>query len=63
MATTGPPDGYAEIRPLSHAGRMFNSVLILFGASAMLLAAGIMTQTVVQPEFDKPLRGAVRSHE
>lgn len=45
--------GYSEIRPLSQAGRLFNSVIILVGASAMLLAVGLMTQTVIQLEFNK----------
>src|SRR5947209_14808959 len=27
--------GYQEIRPLSHAGRVFNSFVIFFGVSAM----------------------------
>jgi voltage-gated potassium channel len=45
--------GYSEIRPLSHAGRIFNSILILVGASAMLFAVGLMTQTVIELELNK----------
>ena len=45
--------GYAEIRPLSHAGRIFNSFLIAFGASIMLLAIGAMTQTVIELELNQ----------
>lgn len=45
--------GYTEVRPLSRAGRIFNIFLILFGASAMLFAVGVMTQTVVELEFNK----------
>jgi len=40
--------GYQEIRPLSHAGRVFNSFLILFGVSAMFVAVGAMTQTIIE---------------
>src|SRR5579862_4753866 len=40
--------GYQEIHPLSHAGRVFNSFLILFGVSAMFLAVGVMTQTIIE---------------
>jgi voltage-gated potassium channel len=40
--------GYQEIRPLSHAGRIFNSFLILFGVSAMFFAVGAMTQTIIE---------------
>jgi voltage-gated potassium channel len=40
--------GYQEIRPLSHAGRVFNSFLILFGVTAMFVAVGAMTQTIIE---------------
>lgn len=45
--------GYAEILPLSHAGRVFNSFLISFGVTVMLLAFGAMTQTVIELEFNQ----------
>jgi voltage-gated potassium channel len=45
--------GYAEIRPLSQAGRVFNSFLIAFGASVVLLAIGAMTQTVIELELNQ----------
>ncbi|HEV2201378.1 MAG TPA: NAD-binding protein [Bryobacteraceae bacterium] len=45
--------GYSEILPLSHAGRVFNSFLIFFGVSVMLLAFGAMTQTVIELEFNQ----------
>ena len=38
--TTVTTVGYGEILPLSHAGRIFNSFLIFFGVSVMLLAFG-----------------------
>lgn len=40
--------GYQEIHPLSQAGRVFNSFLILFGVSAMFVAVGAMTQTIIE---------------
>ena len=40
--------GYSEIRPLSPAGRVFNSVLIFFGVSLLFFAIGLVTQAVVQ---------------
>ncbi len=45
--------GYGEIRPLHQAGRIFNSFLIAFGASVVLLAIGAMTQTVIELEFNQ----------
>jgi voltage-gated potassium channel len=49
--TTITTVGYAEIRPLGHTGRVFNSFLILFGVSAMFLAIGAMTQTIIELEL------------
>jgi voltage-gated potassium channel len=43
--------GYSEIHPLSHAGRIFNSVLIVFGVSLLFFAIGLITQAVVQLEL------------
>lgn len=40
--------GYQELHPLSRAGRIFNSFLILFGVSAMFFAVGAMTQTIIE---------------
>ncbi len=48
--TTVSTVGYGEIHPLSHAGRIFNSLLIMFGATVVLLALGGMTQTVIELE-------------
>lgn len=45
--------GYQELRPLSHSGRIFNSFLILFGVSAMFLAVGAMTQTIIELELQE----------
>ena len=49
--TTIATVGYGEIRPLSRAGRVFNSFVILFGVSIMLLAIGAMTQIVIELEL------------
>ena len=43
--------GYSEIHPLSHAGRVFNSFLILFGVTTIFYAIGAVTQTVIELEF------------
>ena len=43
--------GYAEIHPLSHAGRVFNSFLIFFGVTTIFIAMGFMTQTIIELEF------------
>src|SRR5580692_5349151 len=49
--TTITTVGYQELKPLSHAGRVFNSFLILFGVSAIFLAMGALTQTIVELEL------------
>ena len=49
--TTITTVGYGEIRPLSHAGRVFNSFLIIFGVSTIFLASGAMTQTIITFEL------------
>jgi voltage-gated potassium channel len=43
--------GYQELHPLSHAGRIFNSFLILFGVSVVFFAVGAMTQTIIELEL------------
>jgi voltage-gated potassium channel len=49
--TTITTVGYQEMKPLSQAGRVFNSFLILFGVTAMFLAVGAMTQTIIELEL------------
>ena len=51
--TTVTTVGYGEIRALSHAGRIFNSFLIFFGVTVMLLAVGAMTQTIIELELNQ----------
>lgn len=53
--TTITTVGYQELYPLSRAGRMFNSVLILFGVSAMFFSVGAVTQTIIDMELRDPL--------
>ena len=45
--------GYAEMHPLSHTGRVFNSFLIFFGVTIMLLAVGGMTQAIIELELNQ----------
>lgn len=45
--------GYFEVRQLSATGRAFNIGLILFGVSMLLLAVGVMTQTIIELEFSR----------
>jgi voltage-gated potassium channel len=49
--TTMTTVGYGELHPLSQAGRIFNSFLIIFGVTTILIAIGAMTQTVIEMEF------------
>ena len=43
--------GYAEIHPLSRAGRVFNSFVIFFGVITMFFAIGAMTQSIIELEL------------
>jgi voltage-gated potassium channel len=45
--------GYGEILPLSFWGRVFNSVLLLFGVTVILLATGFLTQTIIELELNQ----------
>ncbi|HEX4580815.1 MAG TPA: NAD-binding protein [Acidobacteriaceae bacterium] len=49
--TTITTIGYQELRPLSHAGRIFNTFLILFGVTSLFLSFGAMTQTIIELEL------------
>ncbi len=53
--TTMTTVGYAEIHPLSEAGRIFNSFLIFFGVSTLFIAVGAMTQTIIEMEFGEAI--------
>lgn len=43
--------GDNTMRPLTQQGRIFNAILILFGVTAMFLAVGAMTQTIIELEL------------
>jgi voltage-gated potassium channel len=43
--------GYEEIHRLTRAGRIFNSFLICFGVSVIFIAAGAMTQSIIELEL------------
>lgn len=43
--------GYAEVHPLSHAGRIFNSILIGVGVTTVLFAIGVIAQVAIQAEL------------
>ena len=45
--------GYEEVHTLSRAGRIFNSVLVLFGVGAMFFAIGAMTQTIIELQLSE----------
>jgi len=53
--TTMTTVGYGEIHPLSQAGRIFNSFLIVFGVTTIFIAIGAMTQTIIEQEFGDAL--------
>ena len=40
--------GYEEVKKLSYAGRVFNTLFIFFGVSVMFLAIGAMTETIIE---------------
>jgi len=44
--------GYLEVHPLSPAGRVFNSALLIGGVTTMFYIIGIITQTVLELEFN-----------
>jgi voltage-gated potassium channel len=51
--TTITTVGYGEMFGLSRGGRIFNSFVIFFGVTTMLLAIGGMTQIVIELELNK----------
>src|SRR5215467_10532187 len=48
VVTTFSTIGYQELHPLSHAGRVFNVVLILAGVSLVFLGIGSLTQALLE---------------
>jgi len=53
--TTMTTVGYAEIHPLSRAGRIFNSFIIFFGVTTIFIGIGTMTQTIIELELGNVL--------
>jgi voltage-gated potassium channel len=51
--TTMTTIGYGEIHPLSHAGRVFNSFLIVTAVLAAAFTLGTLTQALLEFEFGK----------
>src|SRR6266849_4864150 len=51
VVTTFTTIGYQEVHPLSHAGRIFNLILIAVGVSLVFLNIGFMTQALLEFEF------------
>jgi voltage-gated potassium channel len=49
--TTITTVGDNSLRPLTKPGRVFNAVLILFGVTAIFLALGAMTQTIIELQW------------
>src|SRR6516165_5980633 len=45
--------GYQEVHQLSHAGRVFNSVLIITGVAMVFLMIGALTQALLEFELVK----------
>lgn len=53
VITTFTTIGYQEVHPLSHAGRMFNSFLIITGVSLLFVMIGALTQALLEFELVK----------
>ena len=51
VITTLTTIGYQEVHPLSHAGRVFNVIIILAGVSLVFLAIGSATQALLEFEL------------
>jgi voltage-gated potassium channel len=53
VITTVTTIGYQEVHPLSHAGRIFNSFLIISGVSLLFVMIGALTQALLEFELVK----------
>ncbi len=51
VVTTFTTIGYQEVHPLSHAGRVFNVLVILSGVSLVFLGIGSLTQALLEFEL------------
>jgi len=52
VVTTFTTIGYQEVHPLSHAGQIFNLILIMVGVSLVFLNIGFMTQALLEFELE-----------
>ncbi|HUO59458.1 MAG TPA: potassium channel protein [Candidatus Acidoferrales bacterium] len=53
VLTTLTTIGYGETHPLSHAGRVFNIFMIVGGVGLLLVIVGVMTQAMLEFEFNQ----------
>jgi voltage-gated potassium channel len=53
VLTTFTTIGYTELHPLSQAGRAFNSFLIFTGVGLVFLAIGLLTQALIEFEYEQ----------
>lgn len=53
VITTFTTIGYQEVHPLSHAGRVFNSFLIISGVALVFVMIGALTQALLEFELVK----------
>jgi voltage-gated potassium channel len=53
VLTTLTTIGYGEIHPLSPVGRVFNVVIIIAGVGTVLIMFGMMTQALLEFEFNQ----------
>ena len=51
--TTLTTIGYQETHPLSHAGRIFNTFMIVAGVGVLFLLIGSLTQALIEFEFEE----------
>ena len=51
--TTLTTIGYQEVHPLSHAGRVFNTFMIVVGVGLVFLLIGSLTQALIEFEFEE----------
>src|SRR5262244_973944 len=51
VVTTLTTIGYQEVHPLSHAGRVFNVIVIVVGVSLVFLAMGGLIQALLEFEL------------
>jgi voltage-gated potassium channel len=53
VAMTMATVGYREVHELSHAGRVFNVFLMIFGVGSVFFTIGMLTQTLLEFELEK----------